>query len=624
MAKTTEEKKSKYDLAIEKLEKAYGKGTVLSLDSKSTGTYDVISSGSIGFDYITLGVGGFAKGKLYELMGWEGCLAADTYIKFINVNTDGRVQDCKGGSIERLYERFHNRTALTMNSIFHVTSINDLDRVFRNPILDVVKSGVKECFELTTSQGFKIKATKDHKFYTGTNFVSLENLSIGDTVFVHNNTPYSKQEISKRQRYIETSLKFYYKGKPRKINGSYYFRESVHRLVFEAAQNNITYPEYKILLNSSSELPKDFWTIPEGCDVHHIDENTLHNYPENLELIDSSSHDKLHALKNHNNLRFMVVPDTIISIASIGKQETYDIKCEFPYNNFIAEGIVVHNSGKSTVCGHAVAECQKQGGKALYIDGEHAVDKKYFQAIGVDTKKMLIAQPASGEEGFQIALDMIQTDEIDLIIIDSDSSLIPKKVVDGDVGDSSIGRKALLNSNAYPKLKTALANHNVCVIVISQYREKIGVMFGNPTTTQGGHALKFYSDCRIEISRVLAKDGDVSYGNVTKVKATKNKVSSPYRLAQFDIVWGKGIDQIAEIIALGLEFKIIEKSGSWLSYGETKLGQGKNGAEAILLDNPELVNELREIIINKIKIADDLPVDETSEEEALIERTGGL
>ncbi len=190
--------------------------------------------------------------------------------------------------------------------------------------------------------------------------------------------------------------------------------------------------------------------------------------------------------------------------------------------------------GKSTICGHAAAECQKKGGKVLYIDGEHAVDKKYFQALGVDTTKMLIAQPSCGEEGFQIALEMINTDELSLIIIDSDSSLIPKAVLDGDVGDSSIGKKARLNSNAYPKLKTALSAHNVCVIVVSQYREKIGVMFGDPRTTQGGHALKFYSDCRIEISRTLAKEGDVSYGNITKLKAIKNKMSPPYRLTEFE------------------------------------------------------------------------------------------
>jgi len=256
-------------------------------------------------------------------------------------------------------------------------------------------------------------------------------------------------------------------------------------------------------------------------------------------------------------------------------------------------------SGKSTICGHVVAECQKKGGTVLYIDGEHAVDKKYFEALGVDTEKMLIAQPSCGEEGFNIAMEMINTGTIDLIIIDSDSSLIPKKVLDGEVGDSSIGKKALLNSNAYPKLKTALSEHNVCVIVISQYREKIGVMFGNPTTTQGGHALKYYTDCRIEVSKSLAKEGDVTYGNTTKVKCVKNKMSPPYKLAQFEIVYGVGIDKLKEIMELASDFEIIKKWGKTITFNETKYDVSE--FSAMLTDNEEFYNTLKGQIIDKIK-----------------------
>ena len=259
-------------------------------------------------------------------------------------------------------------------------------------------------------------------------------------------------------------------------------------------------------------------------------------------------------------------------------------------------------TGKSTICGHAAAECQRKGGTVLYIDGEHAVDKNYFQALGVDTTKMLIAQPACGEEGFNIAMEMINTGEVDLIIIDSDSSLIPKKVLDGEVGDSSIGKKAVLNSNAYPKLKTALSANNVCVVVISQYREKIGVMFGNPTTTQGGHALKFYSDVRIEVSRSLAKEGDVTYGNLTKVKAIKNKMNPPYRLSTFEIVYGEGIDKVGEILNLMNEYEVGRKYGKTMTFNETKydLEQFKQ----MLLDNPEFNEEIKAAILNKIKQAD--------------------
>lgn len=262
-------------------------------------------------------------------------------------------------------------------------------------------------------------------------------------------------------------------------------------------------------------------------------------------------------------------------------------------------------TGKSTICGHTVAECQKAGGKVLYIDGEHAVDKLYFEALGVDTDELLIAQPSCGEEGFNIALELIETGELSLVIIDSDSSLIPKKMLDGDVGDSTIGYKARLNSNAYPKLKTALSTHNVCVIVISQYREKIGVMFGNPTTTQGGHALKFYSDCRIEVSRSLAKEGDVTYGNLTKVKAVKNKMSPPYRASSFDIVYGKGIDKFAELMELGYNYDVLYKRGDVITYNEEKFKYSE--FETLLNDNPELEESITQEIIKQIKNEEPTP-----------------
>ena len=188
-------------------------------------------------------------------------------------------------------------------------------------------------------------------------------------------------------------------------------------------------------------------------------------------------------------------------------------------------------TGKTTICAHAVAECQNKGGKVLYIDGEHAVDKKYFKDLGINTEEMLLTQPSCGEEGFNIALEMINSGEIDMVIIDSDSSLIPKKVLDGDIGEHAIGHKAKLNSSAYPKLKSALAINNVTVIVISQFREKIGMMFGDPRTTQGGHALKYYTDCRIEVAKVAVKDGTDIVGYTTKIKVIKNKMGAPFKLA---------------------------------------------------------------------------------------------
>jgi recombination protein RecA len=227
-------------------------------------------------------------------------------------------------------------------------------------------------------------------------------------------------------------------------------------------------------------------------------------------------------------------------------------------------------SGKSTICGHLTASCQKTGGKVVYIDGEHAVDKNYFKALGVDTDKMVISQPSDGEQGFQIAMEMINTGEVDLVIIDSDSSLIPKKVIDGEVGDSAIGKKAILNSNAYPKLKNKLVEKDVCVVVISQFREKIGVMFGNPETTQGGHALKYYADCRIRIARTVTgspKDSEGDYiGNCTNIKTLKNKTHPPFKKCKFNIYYGVGIEQVEELMDIASDLEIGRKYGKSYYY----------------------------------------------------------
>lgn len=268
-------------------------------------------------------------------------------------------------------------------------------------------------------------------------------------------------------------------------------------------------------------------------------------------------------------------------------------------------------SGKSTICGHAVAECQKKGGLAAYIDSEHAVDKDYFKSLGVDTNAMLFSQPSNGEEGFNIALELINSGLVQMIIIDSDSALLPKKQVDGDIGDSAMGNKAKLNSSAYPKLKMALSKHKVCMIVISQYREKIGVMFGDPRTTQGGHALKFYADVRIEISRTLAKDGDNIYGNLTKIRTIKNKMWPPFKKIEFEIIYGKGIDKVGEILDLLKQYGLGKRyKGTYTFDGQKYLEE--EFKEKILTD-PLLYGQLVAKILEKVDGPDDIEVDAVEE-----------
>ena len=251
------------------------------------------------------------------------------------------------------------------------------------------------------------------------------------------------------------------------------------------------------------------------------------------------------------------------------------------------------SSGKTTLAMHCIAEAQKKGGLCAFVDAEHAFDKFYAEKIGLDTNELLISQPDDGEQALEIADNLIRSGAIDVIVIDSVAALVPRAELEGDMGDSKMGLHARLMSQALRKL-TGTINKTGCIcIFINQLREKIGVMFGNPETTTGGNALKFYSSVRLDIRRIGSiKDGVDIIGNRVKVKVAKNKVAPPFRVVEFDIMYGQGISKVGEIIDLGVENEIIKKSGSWFSYGETRLGQGRDSVKQLLLDNPEMMDEI--------------------------------
>lgn len=251
------------------------------------------------------------------------------------------------------------------------------------------------------------------------------------------------------------------------------------------------------------------------------------------------------------------------------------------------------SSGKTTLAIHAIAETQKTGGIAAFIDAEHAFDRFYAAKLGVDIDNLWISQPDNGEQALEIADQLIRSSAIDIIVIDSVAALTPKKEIEGDMGDSSVGLHARLMSQALRKLTSTIAKTNTTCIFINQLREKIGVMFGNPETTTGGNALKFYASVRLDIRKSTAiKDGDNVLGNLTKVKVVKNKVAPPFRKAEFEIMFGEGISKVGEIIDLGVEYDIIQKSGAWFSYDGAKLAQGRDATKQLLSDNPELCEEL--------------------------------
>src|SRR3954466_12185680 len=260
------------------------------------------------------------------------------------------------------------------------------------------------------------------------------------------------------------------------------------------------------------------------------------------------------------------------------------------------------SSGKTTLAIHAIAESQKRGGIAAFIDAEHAFDRFYAKKLGVDVENLLISQPDNGEQALEIADNLIRSGAIDILVIDSVAALVPKAEIEGEMGDSKMGLHARLMSQALRKLTGTISKTGCCCIFINQLRDKIGVMFGNPETTTGGNALKFYASVRLDIRRMAQiKDGDEAVGNRVKVKVVKNKVAPPFRQAEFDIIFGEGISKNGEIIDFGVEYGIVQKSGSWFSYNTDKLGQGRDAVKQLLTDNPELANEIEAKIREKIK-----------------------
>ena len=260
------------------------------------------------------------------------------------------------------------------------------------------------------------------------------------------------------------------------------------------------------------------------------------------------------------------------------------------------------SSGKTTLAIHAIAEAQKAGGIAAYIDAEHAFDRSYAEKLGIDVENLYISQPDNGEQALEITDALIRSGAIDIIVIDSVAALTPKAEIEGEMGDSKMGLQARLMSQALRKLTANISKTNTCCIFINQLRDKIGVMFGNPETTTGGNALKFYSTVRVDIRRLSQiKEGEEVMGNRTKVKIVKNKLAPPFRIAEFDIIYGAGISRIGELIDIAVENDIIKKSGSWFSYGETKLGQGRDSVKQLLGDNPELMAELEVKVRNVLQ-----------------------
>lgn len=259
------------------------------------------------------------------------------------------------------------------------------------------------------------------------------------------------------------------------------------------------------------------------------------------------------------------------------------------------------SAGKTTLAMHVIAEAQKLGGICAVIDAEHAFDREYAKKLNINVDNLIISQPDNGEQGLEVADRLIESGSVDVVLVDSVAALVPKSELEGDMGDSSMGKHARLMSQALRKMTASVSKTNTILIFINQLREKIGIMFGNPETTTGGNALKFYASVRLDIRKVsVVKDGDEIIGNHVKVKVVKNKVASPFRIAEFDILYGEGIDSIGELVDISVLLEVVQKSGSWYSYGQDKLGQGREQVRTLFLDNPELAKEIKASVLDKL------------------------
>jgi recombination protein RecA len=608
--------------ALAAIEKAHGKGAIMKMGDKTSMDIEVIPTGDIALD-LALGVGGLPKGRVTEIYGPESCLDADTFVQFEVRKGDLR-QNHKGGTIESLYHRFNNipkdgtggyLRPETRDSEYFLPCMNEDGRVFQNRIEDVLDVGVKPCLTVKTVDGLEITATADHKFFSGGKFLPLSSLIVGDSVTIHNQTRFKNDGKERDAAYSGRLDVFLAPVHPNvgiktvRENGHEYrySRIAKARAVYEAHVNGLSLDEYKKRFVNNDLSGMIFLDVKDH--VHHLDEDCTNDDISNLVLISASEHGRLHALERHNNLRYMVVEDIIESIEPAGDRHVYDIRMMSPFNNYIADGFVVHNSGKTTLAMHVVAEAQKLGGICAYVDAEHAVDPVYAAAIGVDVDELLISQPDTGEQALEIVDTLIRSNSLAVIVVDSVAALTPRAEIEGDMGDSHMGLQARLMSQAMRKITAKLNHSHTVVIFINQLREKIGVMFGSPETTPGGRALKFYSSVRLDIRRIAqVKDGVEITGNRTRVKVVKNKVAPPFQQAEFDIMYGEGISLAGSLIDMAVEFNIVNKSGAWYSYDGEQLGQGREVAKKFLTDNPDVFDEIN----SKVRVEIGL---EPSEEE---------
>ena len=562
--------------------------------------------------------GGFPRGKISTVYGKESCLAPHSQIKYHVRSKDGKIHNAKGGSIERLWYRFHGlpvsgkggyKRKQTRNSVFTVPCINEQGVIQHAEVMDVIRCGMKQVFELRTKKGFCIKATPEHRFWNGQEFVCLSGLDIGDTIFVHNNTPNKG-----RQRYLsrpEIVVKYHPYAPLKTIAGCDYKRLSISRFVYEAALNNLEVEEYRWRLNEG-KLEGLVFSDPNKH-IHHLDENCLNDVSNNLVEIDPVKHGKLHV--DQNKLGFIAIPDVVESIIQGLEVMTYDIKMAGVYRNYVADGFVVHNSGKTNLALKTMGLLQaaEPDSKAVFIDVEHSLDPAWAARLGVDTEQLVVFEPDFGEEAIDMLDAAIRSDDVSIIVLDSLAALTTEKEIDNESTKQQVAGNSLLVGKAMRKAVSGLsaASKEDCfptVILINQIRTKVGVVYGSPDYQPGGNALRHTSGLTVKIygknemdksfSQVIPAYKDTSVV-IEKWKVPIVQINCEYKMAMVDtddLVAG-AVEEWNTVSHYLRESGKLKKlgTGGWLVMGKEckKLEEAKHW----VMDYPERLEKAKADII---------------------------
>lgn len=521
------------------------------------------------------------------IVGPEACLDEDTHIHF-ETWVDGKRNDHKGSKIKNLYKRFHNKSD---NVEFKIMSINENDCVFGQDIVDVVKTGVKKCYELTTIDGYKIVTSEDHKFYVGNQqYLPLKDLSVDDIIYIHTNVRNKKPNKNGSRK--EICVKYHPNNRKKEVNGCLYYRIRSSILAYEAYLNNMTIDEYRCCLNRESiDYINKLKTVDTDLyDVHHIDENPDNDSENNLLLLEKSEHYRYHSKKDHNNLRYVVYPDIIKSIEYVGERETYDIKCLYPYNNYIANNIVVHNSGKSSFMAIMLADAQKKGYLPVVIDAEGAWTKDFVTRWGLDDSNIIKVKSMWVDDIMVTVSEWISAGYEKLAIaVDSIGALDVKKILeDGAKGDIKTDMGKLQREiKRLLKMLVNLCKNNNCICFSAGHYYGNSSGYGDPEQIGGGKYYRLSCDQIISLkksqlfenpSAAGAARGKV-LGNKIMAATLKNRTYPPFQEATVHIDFKNGVNSLAGIIDLAMGLDIIIKSGSWYTceslgikaQGETKL-----------------------------------------------------